>query len=205
MNLLNYPGLDRQRRWRHRWTTALAGAVVGVLLAWFAAQWAVSHAGQTQQELQRLQAILSAQKQQLQWVQKQQLQHGAWQQQVQHLQAIAQQHKAWEVLHQALEREAHEGGLQLLSLQFTQGRLALHGRNPNMQSMNQARQRVSRELGLDLKLVSALVMEESPGSGKPQAPAMVEFVWQGDWPISHFRSEKSVAGPSSPSASRPLP
>lgn len=205
VNLLHYPALDRQRRWRHRWTTSLAGGVVGVALAVSGVQWADSHARQIQQEQQRLQATLSAQKKQLQALQKQQIQQGAWQQQVQHLQAVAQQHKAWEVLHQALQREAREDALQLLSLQLTQGRLALHGRTSSLHSMNQARQRVSHEVGIDLKLFSALVTSEPPDQSKRQAPAMVEFVWQGDWPAPRSRSEKIAAEPSSPLSAKPLP
>jgi len=205
VNLLHYPALDRQRRWRHRWTTSLAGGVVGVLLAWAAVQWVASYARQIQQEQQRLQATLSAQKKQLQSLQKQQAQHKERQQQVQHLQGVAQQHKAWEVLHQALQREAREEALQLLSLQLTQGRLALHGRTSNLHSMNQARQRVSHELGIDLKLFSALVTSEPPDQSKRQASAMVEFVWQGDWPMPRSRAEKIALEPSSPLAVKPLP
>lgn len=205
VNLLHYPALDRQRKSRHRWTTSLAGGVVGVALAWSAVQWQASHAQQIRQEQQRLQAILDAQKQQLQSRQKQQAQQGVWQQQVQHLQAVAQEHSAWEVLHQALQREAGEGSLQLLSLQLTQGRLALHGLTSNLQSMNQARQRVSHELGLDLKLSSALITAEPPAQRQPQARAMVEFVWQGDWPVPRSRTDKPSAMPSSVAASKPLP
>lgn len=179
--------------------------MVGVLLALATVQWKASHAQHIQQEHKRLQAMLAAQKKQLQSREQQQVQHGIWQQQVQHLQGVAEQHRAWELLHQALQREARAGALQLESLQLTQGRLALHGRIPHLQSMNQARQRMSHDLGLDLKLSSALTTAQPRGLDKPQAPVMVEFVWQGDWLVPRSRPEKPVAIPSSPLTTKPLP
>lgn len=205
VNLLQYPALDRQRRWRHRWTTSVAGGVVGVLLAWFYVQWEASQAQHIQQERQRLQAMLDAQKQQQQSQQKQQVQQAAWQQQVQHLQGVAQEHSAWEVLHQVLQREARVDVLQFLSLQLTQGQLVLQGRTSNLPSMNQARQRVSQDLGLELKLSSALLAAEPPAQSQPPAPAMVEFVWQGDWSALRSRSAKTIAVSSGGSAPRSVP
>lgn len=198
VNLLNYPALERQRRWRHRWTTSLAGGMVGVMLAWAVLQWVDVHQEQVQQQHQRLQAMLDAQKKQRQSLQKQQAEHGVWQQQVLHLHGVAQQHKAWELLHQALQREAGEGALQLLSLQLAQGRLSLHGRTTDLQGMNQARMRISHDLGLELKLSSALILPEPSVRSPSQAPARVEFVWQGDWPLLRPQAEKTMVAPSGP-------
>lgn len=205
LNLLNYPALDRQRKWRHRWTTSLAGGVVGVLLAWSAVQWQSSRALPIEQERQRLQTIVGAQKQQLLAQQKQQVQQVAWQQQVQHLDTVAQEHRAWEVLHQALQREAAGGALKLRSLQLTQGRLTLHGQSAGLQSMNQARERVARDLGLDLKLTSALIMAEPSAQRPPPTRARVEFVWQADWSVPRSRADKTKAMPSAVPTAKPLP
>lgn len=212
MNLLNYPGLDRQRRYRYRWTTALAGGLAGVVLAAGGMHWTVSRLPPMQQELQRLQALVAAQKQQKKSLEHQQAQHATWQQQALHLQHVAEQHQAWQVLHQALLREAQGGALQWLSLELNQDRLALHGRAQSLPSMNQARQRLSHMLGIPLHISSALITPAKPEMHKPSGPdagqqrlPAVEFVWHGDWPMTRTRSDKSGSLTKDAPAARPLP
>ena len=200
MNLLNYPALDRQRRWRHRWWTTLAGCLVGALTAWAGVQWLEAQGVQLQQEQQRLNALLGSQKQAMQSLQKQQALHGNWQQQAQHLQRVADQHAAWEVLYRGLHREAAQGAFQLVSLQLSEDRLALHGRAKNLQDMNLARERLSQALGWVLQLSSAQFTTDTdkPGSSQVRATAgeTLEFVWQSDWPTLRNKAEKKIGPPS---------
>lgn len=195
MNLLHYPALDRQRRWRHRWRTFVAGTVAGLGLAWSGVQWTVSQAPELQQAHGQIQASLQTQKQQRQHVQQEKAEHAVRQQQVGHLQQVAQQHKAWSVLHQALLHEARDGSLQLLSLQLVQERLELHGRAHSLQSMNQARQRIAQDLGVGLELSSAVLAPIAHDANQPdtlrrvqQATPTVEFVWHAGWPAIRSRA-----------------
>lgn len=199
MNLLNYPALDRQRRRWHRWWTSLAGGSVGVLMAWAGAQWLAAHGVQLQQEQQRLNALLGLQKQATQSLQKQQVQQANRQQQGLHMQRVADQHAAWETLHRALQREAVQGGVQLVSLQQSEDRLVLHGRANTLHDMNRARERLSQALGwaLDLSSAQFTTQSDKPGSSPARSAGgeTLEFVWQANWPVMRAGAEKKSGAP----------
>lgn len=212
MNLLNYPGLDRQRRRRHRWRTALAGFLAGVVLAVAGVHEMVSRLPRLQQEQLRLQSLQGTQKQQQTSLQEQQRQQGLLQAQVLHLQSVAQHHQAWEALYQALQREAQDGALQWLNLELGQDRLVLQGRAPSLSSMDQARERLSQKLGMALSLSSALITpareDVSPLAGAEvgvERLPLVAFVWHADWPVLRTQPDKRAGlAPDAP-VTKPLP
>lgn len=212
MNLLNYPGLDRQRRRRHRWRTALAGFLAGVVLAAAGVHEMVSRLPHLQREQQRLQSLQGTQKQQQTSLQQQQRQQGQLQEQVLHLQVVAQHHQAWEALYQALQREAQDGALQWLNLELGQDRLVLQGRAPSLSSMDQARERLSQKLGMALSLSSVLItptredvsLLAGAEVGAERLPP-VAFVWHADWPVLRTQPDKRAGlAPDTP-ATKPLP
>ena len=209
LNLLNYPGLDRQRRRFHRRWTSAAGLVVGGLLAGLLLYWGDHYIQVLEQEQQHLKAKVSAQKAQQQVIEKSQLQQGQGRLQWQHLQQVAHEHKAWEALNLALQQEAGHGTLYLLSLQLTQDRLELQGRAKDLQSMNQARERLSQELRGVLSLTRAQFVGDvgglSPGQTRVERSAAVEFVWQVDGSVLRARQEKPVDVLSSGSSKRASP
>lgn len=209
LNLLNYPGLDRQRRRFHRRWTSAAGLVVGSLLAGLLLYWSEHYKQVLQQEQQDLKAKVGTQKTQQQATEKSQLQQGQGRLQWQHLQQVAEEHKAWEALNLALQQEAGHGALQWLSLQLTQDRLELQGRAKDLQSMNQARERLSHELGGVLSLTRAQFVGDvgglNPGQARADRSAAVEFVWQMDWSVLRARHEKPVGVLSSGSSKKASP
>jgi Tfp pilus assembly protein PilN len=198
LNLLNYPGLDRQRRRFHRRWTLAAGVATGSLVALLLLHWSDQFRLMLQQEQQRIKAQVNAQKLQRQAAEKSKLQQGQEHLQLQHLQQVAEQHKAWETLNRALQQEAGHGALQLLSLQLTSDRLELQGRAKDLNSMNQARERLSQVLPWVLSLNRAQFVADGRGSNPSEAMAerlaAVEFVWHAEWPALRARYEKSGAG-----------
>lgn len=209
LNLLNYPGLDRQRRRFHRRWTLAAGVATGSLVGFLLLHWSDPYRLFLQQEQQRLNAHVSAQKLQQQAANQSKLQQGQGQLQLQHLQQVAKQHKAWEALNRALQQEAAQGGLQLLSLQLTSDRLELQGRAKDLNSMNQSRERLSQQLPWVLSLTRAQFVADGLGSNPspvlPDRSAAVEFVWHADGLGLGARYEKPGAASTSGSSEKASP
>ena len=209
LNLLNYPGLDRQRRRFHRRWTLAAGVVTGSLVALLVLHWSDQYKLFLQQEQQRIKTQVSAQKLQHQAAEKSKLQQGQGHLQLQHLQQVAEQHKAWEALNRALQQEAGQGALQLLSLQLTSDRLELQGRAKDLTSMNQARERLSQDLPWVLSLNRAQFVADGRGANPSETQAdrlaAVEFVWHAHWPALRARPEKPGAALPSGSSEKASP
>jgi hypothetical protein len=178
-NLLNYPIQARQRRLRWRVGSALAGLLMGMLLAGMA--W---HALQLERdalraEHDRLQAH-SAQRRV--WAGDEQTRQEALATaQAQHelLTRVQQHQQAWVRLHKAVEQEARRGGWALERLHVEGDRLVLQGRIREAQALAASQARMSETLRIPLTWVS--LVASSPDLNDRHLSEQV-FVWQGTWP-----------------------
>jgi Tfp pilus assembly protein PilN len=211
-NLLHYPALASQRRRRYRLWTAMAGWVVGAVLAVGVAQVVQEAADQAAQERQRVQAQLA--EQQAQWgkVQKALSAQQKWHVQSAHLAQIQRQHVGWQALHHALQNELGPGSVQLTRLQLEATQLQLQGSASDVQRMDAVRHAVSAHLAQHwpsaMVLGSLVVVPSDNPKAAAQAKAnaqALEFVWQSGWPAWSGSAQPGSAAKSNLPTDRVLP
>lgn len=168
LNLLHYPSLVRQQKLFHHWWTSMAGVLLGGMLAWGWLQWQDIQTHNLQQTQSRLQASLTARKQQSKEAAVGQTQSRLQAAQLIQLAQIAQHQQAWLSLHDQLQTQARRHGVQLNRLQFEAEKIELHGTAAQVAAMTDAQQSLSAQLQHPLGL-SSLTTGEHAG---------VDFVWQ---------------------------
>ena len=186
-NLLNHPGLAKQRRLFHRCWTSSAGLMLGCLLAWFGHQWQIAETRRLQQVQSEMQTARLVQMQQKKEATRQQNQQRLYNEQTVHLQEIARHQQAWMAVHEHLQEMA-EGELRLSRLHSDAGQVALHGEVNRFEAMALARQNLSDQLGQAIALKD---LTTGPAS-------QVSFVWQTTWPALHSPLKAAVVGQAKP-------
>ncbi len=186
-NLLNHPGLAKQRRLFHRCWTSSAGLMLGCLLAWFGHQWQIAETLRLQQVQSELQTARLERMQQHKEATRQQNQQRLHNEQTVHLHEIARHQQAWMAVHEHLQEMA-EGELRLSRLHADAGHVALHGEVNRFEAMALARQSLSDQLGQAIALKD---LTTGPA-------AKVSFVWQTTWPALHSPQKAALVGQAKP-------
>ncbi len=184
-NLLRYPNLARQQRWRQRVWGFAAGLTGSLVLAWVGLEWLAMSTGHLRQDLQRLQASAVQRQQAAQAAQTLTAQRQSWQRQQALLVQVTQQQQAQLALYAALQDEAPRSGLSLQRLHTEPGRLELHAQAPGAQAMAAAGQRLSQRLGQPLAVssLSDLTPVDVASGRQVQGQAQaLSVTWQGQWP-----------------------
>lgn len=174
-NLLHYPTLDRQQRWRRQWRMAGVGAGMGAALAgsvltvW---AWQLDSLRDQTRELQGQLAEHKrlAQERQQRLAKNQEIQKVS--AQLEQLQAHQQ---AWSLLHSGLVEVASGDGLRLQRLQIEAGRIDLQGHAPQANAIGHVAQRLSERWGVPLNMQS--LEAHTAGEGVQG----VNFSWQASW------------------------
>jgi hypothetical protein len=187
LNLLNHPGLAKQRRLFHRCWSSLAGLLMGCFLAWCGHQWQIAETRRLQEAQSELQSARLARMQQTQEATQQQNRQRLQVEQAVHLQQIALHQQAWVAVHERLQEMA-EGGLRLSRLQSDAGHVSLHGELKRFEAMAVARQSLSDQLGQAITLKDVTT---GPAS-------QVRFVWQTTWPALQSVPMAAVSGKAKP-------
>lgn len=175
-NLLRFPTLERQQKWRQQWQTAGLGALLGALLA---AGGLAVQSFQMDPLVSQTQALRSQLDERQRWAQtrqQQQAQNQLIRQQLTQLEKLQSQQQAWVLLHAGLQEVLPHQGIRLQRLQAEAGRLDLQGQAANAQAVGSGAQKLAERWGIPLNLQSL------EADGTVQGSSTLSLAWQAPWP-----------------------
>lgn len=179
-NLLRYPVLARQQRWRDRTWGFLGGVLGSTVLSWLCFQWLIMDTDNLGHELQAMKAQLARQQAQAQVAQSQAAQQQSRKGHAHLLVQLQTQQQALTQLHAVLQSDISRSGLTVQRLQIEPDKVILHAQAPDARTISQAGQNLSQRLAIPLSVGS--LSEVSGGSEQtPNRAPVVAVVWQGPW------------------------
>lgn len=173
LNLLRYPALERQQRWRRQSRQGVIGLGVGILLATLvlcAMSW---HTDALKAETKSIQAQWDERQRRVIARQQRQAQNLQLQKVLGQLDQVQTHQKAWVLLQSELQSVLSQHGLRVQRLQVEAGRLNLQGQAVDAKDIGLAAQSLSERWGTPLAL-------QSLEADATKAPA-VTFAWQASW------------------------
>lgn len=175
-NLLRFPTLERQQKWRQHWQTGGLGALLGALLAGGGLVLQSFETDQLAVQTHALKSQLAEHQRRAHVRQQQQAQNQLIHQQLTHLSQLQTQQQAWVRLHSGLWDVLPHDGIRLQRLQVEAGQLDLQGQAANAQAVSRAAQKLSEHWDIPLKLQSL------EAHGGALDASMLSLAWQAQWP-----------------------
>lgn len=175
-NLLRFPTLERQQKWRQQWQTSALGVLLGTLLAAGGLAVLSFQADQLAAQTQALRGQLAERQRWARTLQQQQVQNQLIRQQLTQLEQLQSQQQAWVLLHSGLLQVPPHHGIRMQRLQVEAGQLDLQGRATSAQALSSVAQMLTERWGISLNLLSL----EADGTARDAAA--LSFAWQGQWP-----------------------
>lgn len=179
-NLLRYPVLAHQQKWRDRTWGFLGGLLGSTVLSWLCFQWLIMDTDSLGRELQALTAQLARKQAQVQLAQSQATQQQSRKGHTRLLAQLQAQQQALAQLHAGLQSDISPSGLTVQRLQIEPDKVTLHAQAPDARTISQAGQSLSQRLAIPLNVGSLSEVSEGSEQTSTRVP-VVAVVWQGPW------------------------